>query len=369
MEKSKVYYSDLRTQFGNNLLDKLKRLIIEAGIENIAFEDKYVAIKMHFGEPGNLAFLRPNWAKTVADYVKSKGGKPFLTDANTLYIGGRKNGLDHLDSANLNGFSPMSTGCQIIIADGIKGMDDEEVEIVGGKELKSAYIGKAIVESDVLISLAHFKGHEATGFGGALKNVGMGSGSRRGKMAMHHSGKPSVVTEQCIGCGLCYKICAHQAPIIKNKKCHIDTERCVGCGRCLAICPKDAIIPSSGHSNEILNIKMMEYAKAVVYNKPTFYINIAIDISPNCDCHDENDAPIAPNIGLFASFDPVAIDQACADMINKAAMIPNTMLFEAEHKHSDHFIDLHPDTNWKQGLEYAEEIGLGKRDYELIKIK
>lgn len=369
MEKSKVFFTNLRTGFGNNLLDKLERLMKNAGIDTIDFEDKFVAIKMHFGEPGNLAFLRPNWAKTVADYVKAKGGKPFVTDCNTLYVGGRKNGLDHLESAQINGFSPLSTGCQIIIADGIKGQDDVAIAIKGGKELKKAYIGSAIAQSDVLISLAHFKGHEGTGFGGALKNVGMGSGSRRGKMAMHSSSKPKVERELCVGCGMCQKICAHSAPIIDEHKCHIDLERCVGCGRCLAICPKDAIVSGGDHSNEMLNIKMMEYAKAVVQDKPTFYINIAIDISPNCDCHSENDAPISPNIGLFASFDPVAIDTACADMVNKAPIIPNTMLSEVEHNAHDHFDDLHPTTDWKQGMEYAESIGLGSRDYELVIVK
>ena len=369
MEKSKVYYTDLRTGFNNSLLNKLKRLTKKAGIENIDFTDKFVAIKMHFGEPGNLAFLRPNWAKTVADYVKELGGKPFLTDCNTLYVGGRKNGLDHLQSAQENGFSPLSTGCQLIIADGIKGQDDEEITIKGGKELSVAYIGKAIAESDVLISLAHFKGHEGTGFGGALKNVGMGSGSRRGKMVMHSSSKPVVEQSLCVGCGLCQKICAHGAPIITDNKCEIDNNRCVGCGRCIAICPKDAIHAGADHSNEMLNIKMMEYAKAVVQDKPTFYINIAIDISPNCDCHDENDAAITPNIGLFASFDPVAIDTACADMVNKAPIIPNTMLSEASHEDLDHFNDVHPATDWKQGMEYAQSLGLGNLDYDLIFVK
>jgi Uncharacterized Fe-S center protein len=368
-EKSKVYFTNLRTGFGTNLQKKLERLIKAAGIGSIDMDGKFVAIKMHFGEPGNLAFLRPNWAKTVADTVYELGGKPYLTDCNTLYVGGRKNALDHLQSAEENGFSPLSTGCQIIIADGLKGSDDEEIEIKGGKELKTAYIGKAIAESDVFISLAHFKGHESTGFGGALKNIGMGSGSRRGKMAMHSSSKPMVNSDLCIGCGICKKICAHDAQVIENGKCRIALAKCVGCGRCLAVCPKDAIEPGSSHSNEMLNIKMMEYAKAVVQDKPSFYINIAIDISPNCDCHDENDAAIVPNIGLFASFDPVAIDKASADAVNKAPIIANTMLDEAEHHVADHFDDLHPETDWKQGLEYASEIGLGSLDYELITIK
>ena len=369
MEKAKVYYSDLRTGFNNSLLDKLNRLMKSAGIETIDFKDKFVAIKLHFGEPGNLAFLRPNWAKCVADEVKKLGGKPFLTDCNTLYVGGRKNALDHLESAQMNGYSPLTTGCQIIIADGLKGTDEEDVPVEGGAYIKKAHIGRAIMDADVFISLTHFKGHEATGFGGALKNIGMGSGSRAGKMDMHAEGKPNVETELCIGCGRCKKICAHDAPQIVNGKCHIDHDKCVGCGRCIGVCPKDAIVPGKSNSNEILNCRMMEYAKAVVTGRPCFHIAIAVDISPNCDCHAENDAPITPNVGMFASFDPVALDQACADAVNKMPIAPNSMLSECEHNHNDHFDDIHPDTSWKQGLEYAESIGLGSRTYDLIQVK
>lgn len=189
MAKSKVYFTNLRASFGRNLLQKLEKLIKEAGIGNIDFQNKYAAIKIHFGEPGNLAFLRPNYAKVVADVVKELGGKPFLTDCNTLYVGRRKNALDHLDTAYENGFSPFSTGCHVLIGDGLKGTDETLVPI-DGDYVKEAKIGAAIMDADVFISLTHFKGHEATGFGGCLKNIGMGCGSRAGKMEMHSSGKP-----------------------------------------------------------------------------------------------------------------------------------------------------------------------------------
>ena len=190
MEPSKVYFSNLRVHNGDNLQKKLERLIRRAGIETIDFDGKYTAIKIHFGEPGNLAYLRPNYAKTVADVVKSLGGKPFLTDCNTLYVGGRKNALDHIESAYLNGFSPFSTGCHILIGDGLKGTDDIAVPVEGGEYVKEAKIGRAIMDADIVISLTHFKGHEMAGFGGALKNLGMGCGSRAGKMEMHSAGKP-----------------------------------------------------------------------------------------------------------------------------------------------------------------------------------
>ena len=238
---SKVYFADLRADYHENLQQKLTRLMKTAGMGDIDFKDKYAAIKLHFGEPGNLAFLRPNWAKTVADFVRERGGKPFLTDCNTLYVGGRKNALDHMDSANLNGFGPMTTGCQIIIADGLKGNDEVEVPVEGGEYVKNAKIGRAVMDADVFISLTHFKGHESAGFGGCLKNIGMGCGSRAGKMEQHNAGKPHIAQELCIGCGQCRKVCAHDAPSIVARKASIDQNKCVGCGRCIAICPKNAV--------------------------------------------------------------------------------------------------------------------------------
>ena len=242
---SKVYWADLRADFRENLQQKLTRLMKTAGMGEIDFENKFVAIKMHFGEPGNLAFLRPNWAKTVADFVKERGGKPFLTDCNTLYVGGRKNGLDHLDSAMLNGFNPMTTGCQVIIADGIKGNDETEVPVAGGEYVKNAKIGRAVMDADVFISLTHFKGHESAGFGGALKNIGMGCGSRAGKMEQHNAGKPHVEQKHCVGCKMCTNICAHSAITVEDRKAAIDHSKCVGCGRCNGVCHQDAILPAS----------------------------------------------------------------------------------------------------------------------------
>ena len=198
MEKSKVYFTDMRCGTNTNLLLKLQRLIKTAGIGDIDFDSKFTAIKIHFGEPGNLSFLRPNFAKAVADVIKELGGKPFLTDCNTLYVGRRKNALDHLDAAMENGFSPYSTGCQIIIADGLTGSDEVWVPVEGGELVSEAKIGRAIMDADVFVSLNHFKGHECTGFGGALKNIGMGCGSHAGKMEQHNGGKTEVDQSRCV---------------------------------------------------------------------------------------------------------------------------------------------------------------------------
>ena len=366
MEKSKVYYCDMHTG-RMNLPEKLKFLMKKAGFEDIDFTNKYAAIKIHFGEPGNLAYLRPNYAKVVCDYVKELGGKAFLTDCNTLYVGGRKNALDHLDSAYTNGYNPFQTGVHTIIADGLKGTDEELVP-VNGEYVKEAKIGQAIMDADIVISLNHFKGHELTGFGGALKNLGMGCGSRAGKMEMHSAGKPSVVQDLCIGCGQCIKICAHDAPTITDHKASINHDKCVGCGRCIGVCPKDAIKASMDEDNDILNYKIAEYTKAVVDGRPCFHISLVIDVSPYCDCHSENDIAIVPDVGMFASFDPVALDQACADAVNKQPATANSILHKHGHEHHDHFTDVSPETNWKSCLEHAEKIGLGTHEYELIEI-
>ncbi|MEN6414588.1 MAG: DUF362 domain-containing protein [Veillonellales bacterium] len=374
MEKAKVYFTNLRAAPNMNLLQKLEKLVKQAGIEQIDFKDKFTAIKIHFGEPGNLAFLRPNYSKVIADLIKRKGGKVFLTDCNTLYVGRRKNALEHLDAAYENGYNPFTTGCQILIADGLKGTDTVNVPVPGGEYVKEAKIGRAVMDADIFISLTHFKGHELTGFGGALKNIGMGCGSRAGKMEMHSEGKPHVSGETCVGCGTCVKICAQSAITVTDKKAAIDHSKCAGCGRCIGVCHSNAIVPAWDESNDILNKKMAEYALAVLHNRPHFHISLMIDVSPNCDCHAENDLPSIPDIGMFASFDPVALDMACADMANQAPVLPGSYLAEQLKQQAcsdgkpDYFHAAHPETNWRVCLDHAEKIGIGTKSYELIEI-
>ena len=374
MEKSKVYFTDFRTRVGVSLTEKLQRLIKKAGITDIDMDGKFVAIKMHFGELGNLSYLRPNYAKAVADVVKECGGKPFLTDCNTLYPGSRKNALEHLDCANINGFNTITTGCQIIIGDGLRGTDDITIPVRNGEYCKEAYIGRAVMDADIFISLTHFKGHESTGFGGAIKNIGMGCGSRAGKMHQHNSGKPIVHDDLCRGCRRCAKECGSDAITYENGKAVINQDICKGCGRCIGACAFDAIENQNWNANEILGRKMAEYSQAVCDGRPTFHISLVRDISPNCDCHGENDAPILPDVGIFASFDPVALDQACVDACLHATPMPNSQLSDnlADphwHHHHDNFLDSNPNVRWKETLEHAEKIGLGTREYELIQMK
>ena len=256
----------------------------------------------------------------------------------------------------------------LIIGDGIKGLSEVYVPVRNGELCEKAIIGKEIMEADIVISLAHFKGHEMTGFGGALKNIGMGCGSRAGKMDMHSASGPKVKTDKCVGCGSCMRNCAHGAISIVDKKAVIDRDKCAGCGRCIGACPFDAMAYIGDSSVEITSKKMAEYAMAVLDGRENFHINIVNNVSPYCDCHSENDVPIVPDIGMFASFDPVAIDVACADAVNAQPVMPNSILAERDQCHHDHFTDTHPVTNWKYCVDHAEKIGLGTKEYELIEI-
>ena len=371
MEKSKVYFTDMRTTMERNLLQKLEQLVMKAGMGTIDFDRQFTAIKIHFGEPGGLAYLRPNFSKVITDIVKARGGKPFLTDCNTLYVGRRKDALEHMEAAYENGYNPFCTGCHVIIADGLKGLDESLVPVAGGEYIKEAKIGRAIMDADVIISMTHFKGHEQAGFGGVLKNLGMGSGSAAGKMEMHNSGKPEIDRDACVGCRRCMTVCAHNGISVENGKAAMNLSNCVGCGRCIAVCRHGAIQPMWDEATDVLGRKITEYAKAVVDGRPCFHISFVIDVSPFCDCHPDSDAAITPNIGIFASFDPVALDQACADAVINAPKIEGTFLTDSMSGHGeeeDCFHTMFPDTHWESMLEQGEKLGMGTRQYELIEV-
>lgn len=372
---SKVYFTDFKVRGGENLTGKLKRLIKAAGFDSIDMEKKFTAIKMHFGEKGNLSFLRPNYARAVVDMVYEKDGKPFLTDCNTMYPGSRKNAIEHLYCAWENGFTPMTVNCPVIIGDGLKGTDDIEVPVVGGECVKNAKIGRAVMDADVFISLTHFKGHEQASIGGTIKNIGMGCGSRAGKTEQHANGKPFIKERKCRGCKRCMRECANNGLAFdpETKKMHIDLDHCMGCGRCLGACNFDAICFKQDNAVEMLNKRMAEYAQAVCHGRPCFHISLVQDVSPYCDCHPENDIPIIPDIGMFASMDTVALDQACLDACKKEHPMPNSILAENLKKAGftdagDPFINTSPDTECDSCLSHAEKIGLGTRSYELVTI-
>lgn len=372
MTTSEVYFTNLRTTVRTPLIKKMENVAVAAGFDKIDFKDKFVAIKIHFGEAGNLAFIRPNYAAHLCKMIRERGGKPFLTDSNTLYSGSRSNAVDHLNCATANGFNPLSAGANVIIADGLKGTEYREIPL-DGKYCPKPKIGSAIADADIVISMNHFKGHEQTGFGGALKNLGMGSASRGGKLELHSSSKPIIKEKNCRGCNICVTNCAHHAiHLDENRKAVIDYDKCVGCGQCVALCQFDGAVLKDWDGTEVLNFKIAEYTKAVIMGKQHFHISFIMNVSPECDCWVHNDAAIVPDLGIAASFDPVAIDQACADMVVNAPIIPGSKLFDAHpHEHlcgEDKFHILHPDTDWKCGLEYGEQIGIGTRKYELKRV-
>jgi len=366
MGSSRVYFADLRST-GKSVLDKLSRLVESAGMSSIDFKDKFVAIKIHFGEPGNLAYIRPPFAARIAQLVREKGGSPFLTDANTLYKGRRSNAVDHLRAASENGFNALSAGCDVIIADGLRGTDYREIP-VGTKHCPTAKIGAAVADADVVVSMTHFKGHELTGFGGVVKNLGMGSGSIGGKLEMHSDSKPSIVREKCVSCGACWKNCAHDAVRPDGERIAvIDDELCVGCGQCIAMCRYEATVPTWNAVS--VQEKIAEYALAVVKGKPCFHISFIMDVSPECDCWGYNDTAIVPDLGIAASFDPVALDRACLDLVSAAPALKESMLEGRGAPGADKFHILHPKVDAAAGLAYAEQIGLGTQEYELETIR
>jgi uncharacterized Fe-S center protein len=366
---SKVFFIDFRTTPRNNIMARLLALMEAAGLDQVIRKRDLAALKLHFGEMGNAAFIRPIYLRTIAAKVKALGGVPFLTDANTLYAGTRSDAPGHLTTAIRNGFDFSVVEAPLVIADGLRGKSEVSVA-VHGKHFESVYIGKEIVEADAFISVAHFKGHELSGFGGAIKNTGMGSASRKGKLAMHSSVAPQVSAKECIGCGECVAHCSQQALALTDDTAAIDPKRCIGCGECILICPNEAIAVKWDQEVPVFLETMVEYTAGVLKNKAgkALFINFIADVSPACDCYPFNDAPIVKNIGITAGSDPVALDQASVDLVNAEPALAGCKLRTHTEAGADKFKGLYPKVDWPIQLEYAENIGLGSRTYELVKV-
>jgi len=366
---SKVYFADMRAGHKENLFDKISKLLALCGAnQRIAAED-LTAVKIHFGEKGNHAFIRPIFARKVVEELKSLGARPFLTDSSTLYPGERKEAVSALTCGIENGFAYAVVGAPLIISDGLRGVTETEVAVAGAL-LQSVFLGTEIVEADSLVCLSHFKCHELTGFGGAIKNLGMGCASRKGKLVQHSTVAPVVSAKHCIGCGICPKACAHDAILISDGTACIDPIRCAGCSRCITVCPVKAINIQWNEAADLVMKKMAEYAKGAVTGKEErmIFLNFITQVSPACDCYGHADAPIVNDIGICASIDPVAIDQACADLVNSARGNEGSALKSGLEPGGDKFRGVWPEIPWEVQLEHGEKVGLGSRKYELVKI-
>ncbi len=367
MSTSIVYFTDMRSSAKENLLAKVVRLADRLDLKQIVPPRGLVAIKLHFGEKGNTAYIRPPFVRQIVERVRALGAFPFLTDANTLYAGTRADSVSHLHTAIENGFSFSVVNAPLIIADGLRGASYAMVKIQQDL-FKTAYIAKEIAEADALISLAHFKGHELSGFGGTLKNLGMGCASRRGKMVQHADVSPKITRKKCVGCGECVEHCSQSAIALHEEKAVIDAKKCIGCGECILICSNKAIDVQWNADMALFQKKLVEYALAVLKGKEgkVAFLNFLTQISPACDCYGHSDAPIVHDLGIMASVDPVAIDQASVDMVNRQKALDGTALAANKEPGEDKFRALYPKVDWTIQLAYAEKIGLGSRDYELI---
>jgi len=366
---STVYFSDMRAKYKENFVAKLGRLLETAGLDQTVKNRGLIAVKLHFGEIGNTAYIRPVFIRKVIECIKAVGGFPFLTDANTLYAGNRSDAPHHLVTAIQNGFAYSVVDAPVVIADGLRGKSESAV-IINKKHFKRVYIGTEIVQADSLISVAHFKGHELSGFAGTFKNVGMGCASRKGKMAQHADVAPKVKAKECVGCGECVEHCPVKAIALVADKAVIDDDKCIGCGECVIVCPNEAVKIQWNESVPLFMEKMVEYTSGVLKGKKgkALFINFITDVSPSCDCAPFNDAPIVRDIGVVASSDPVAIEQASADLVNQERALPGSCLEENTEAGADKFKGLYPKVDWEIQLDYAEKIKLGTRDYVLEKI-
>ncbi len=366
---SQVFFIDFRADVQQNMMAKLRKLLDAAGLADVVAQRDLTAVKIHFGERGNAAFIRPVYVREVIAAIREAGGVPFLTDANTLYAGTRSDAAHHLTTAIRNGFGYSGVEAPLVIADGLRGKSETTVA-VNGRQFRQVHIGKEIMEADALISLAHFKGHELSGFGGALKNTGMGCASRKGKLAMHSTVSPQVNSENCIGCESCVNHCSQQALTMTGDAAFVREEVCIGCGECILVCPQAAIEIKWDQEIPAFLEGMVEYTAGVLQNRAgkVLFVNFITDVSPACDCYPSNDAPIVKNIGVVAGTDPVAVDQACVDLVNAEPALAGTRLTVNTEPGGDKFRGLYPNVDWPIQLDYAQKIGLGSRSYELVAI-
>ena len=353
--KSKVYFTPVKSSGDkNDVKNNIKMLLEKSGILNVISKGDRTAAKIHFGEAGNTGYVEPEYAGAVCCAIKDKGAEVHLSDANVLYKGRRTDTTEHLKLANEHGFTKDVTGVDIFIPDDTKDGDVSDITI-NQKHIKTAKVGRFFLECDSLVAITHFKGHTLTGFGGAIKNIGMGCASRKGKLAQHNNNAPVVYTETCVACGACIEVCPVNA-LKLDGKISLDTKKCIGCANCVGVCPTMSLFVDFT-AGVAVQEKMAEYAYAVLKDKKNkaAFITFATKINKECDCWGGENSTIAPDVGIFASTDPVAIDRASYDIVNKFCG-------------KDVLKSAHPDQNGNIQIAYAEKIGLGSQEYELIEV-
>jgi uncharacterized Fe-S center protein len=371
---SRVYFWNLRASLKAPYPERIKKLLKRTGFTDAIDGGELTAVKIHFGERGVTSHVQPLMVKPVIDFLAAAGTKPFLTDASTLYVGQRGEAVSHSMQAAQHGYDPLLMGAPVIIADGLRGGSQTALP-VPGKHFKEAFIAADIASADLLVSVNHVKGHELAGFGGALKNIGMGAASKQGKMLQHVTTGPLVDIEKCIGCGSCVTLCASEALSLvevlsadkPQKRIRLDKNRCIGCGACFLGCKTGALQINWQTDVAAFLERMMEYAAALLLSrkKPSLHISFVTNVTPDCDCMGFSDACICPDIGILASLDPVAIDQAAVDLINKAEPLWPSHLPRGVKPGDDKFRAMRPHLPEHMGLDYAESLGIGTRDYEL----
>ncbi len=365
--RSKVYLLRLHDGGTDEIAAGLDLLLDRSGVGEIASTNETVAVKMHFGESAETGHVKPRFIRRVVAWLAKRGTRPFLTDTNTLYRGSRSDSVQHLRTALEHGFTFSAVAAPVLIADGLRGTSETKLPVAGGM-LKEAAFGAELVKTDSILAVSHFKGHELSGFGGAIKNLGMGGASRSGKLEMHSTTKPYVRTN-CIACGICASWCPADA-IRVTEAAVIDVEKCIGCGECIAVCPEKAVGIHWNESTDVFQKKMVEYVKAISVAKRgrIGYVNFLTDVHPLCDCYGTPKVPIVDDVGVLVSLDPIAIDQVSYDLVNEAPVTRNSSLSDGYRSGGDKFRDLHPDVDPSVQLRYGEELGVGTRDYTLIEI-
>jgi uncharacterized Fe-S center protein len=351
---SKVYFIPAQRKDGDEALSrKAEKIFLNLGLKERMDKKSFVALKIHFGEEGNTGFIKPQWLKKMINQVRSVTTRVFITDSNTLYIGRRSNSVDHLRLAREHGFTEEMLAAPVIIADGLIGHSDDELQ-VDFPLIKKAKIASEILDSDLLICLTHFTGHVQAGIGGAIKNLGMGCASRAGKLEQHSDVRPWINPKNCTGCEVCLDYCPTQAINLEDEKAIIEDEKCVGCGECIVVCKAGAVKFRWDSDYDLFQKKMSEYAYSILshFKGKIGFINFLLQVTKDCDCMSKDNPAVVEDIGILGSLDPVAVDKASVDLIIKRS---GKDVFRAGY-----------DIDWSIQLKHGAKVGLGNLEYELI---